>query len=117
MNFFSEDGLDDEVLLQADNRAVNNASHSSPVWGPPTSGAEPAPSPTSSLPIPWLPPPLPPGERKGETVHSQPAQPGAGSLTNFNPTKQSHAYQVIDEDWTRPDYNLRRSKGLSNLFL
>ena len=101
MNFeFSDDSLDNEILLQVDDPAVNNASHSSPFWEPPASGPvpvceppasglapifehpvsgpEPAPSPTSNLPIGDLALDSFPGERKGETVHSQPAQPGAG---------------------------------------
>ena len=47
---FSKDSLDDEILLQADGPAVNNASHSLPICEPPASGLEPAPSPTSNLP-------------------------------------------------------------------
>ena len=85
---FSDDSLDDEILLQEDG-PVNNPSHTSPVWEPPASGAEPVyeppasgqeptPSPTSNLFTGDLVFEFCPGERKGETVHSQLAQPGAG---------------------------------------
>ena len=81
---FSEETLDNEILLQADNPAVNNISHLSPICKPPISGPEPTSSLTSNLLIGDLAlrvPTLPPKKR------------GKGKLCIANRSRVTHQFQ------------------------
>ena len=84
---FSDDSLDDDTLLNADDPAVVNTPYPPPVCEPPTSdsepptsGLQPSPSPTSSLPIGDLALQSPQERRKGQPptgnwLSQEPADP------------------------------------------